>query len=204
MGSATGREASRVSAAGSAANRASTAIDRHCGSPGHLRLRLRAQTNSIAGRPDRAVVGKRTFWLGRAAPSRRVFDGGCLDETVSRFRSHGSQGLLRFAHALDNLAAATRRRPSPGECQYPVLPLGDDGLAQNNFDPLRVDCGALDRVSYVILGRRVPLQTASLFVLRDRLVGAENAVVDVMVVDRDCCLNRQMRPDCARNPVFDL
>ncbi len=31
--------------------------------------------------------------------------------------------------------------------------------------------------------------------LRDRLVGAENAVVDVMVVDRDCCLNRQMRPD---------
>ena len=40
--------------------------------------------------------------------------------------------------------------------------------------------------------------------LRDRLVGAENAVVDVMVVDRDCCLNRQMRPDRARNPVFDL
>ena len=87
------------------------------------------------------------------------------------------EGLLRFAHALDDLAAATRRRPSPGECQYPVLPLGDDGLAQNNFDPLRADCGALDRVSYVLLGRRVPSQTASLFVLRDRLVGAENAVV---------------------------
>ena len=112
--------------------------------------------------------------------------------------------MLRFAHALDDLAAATRRRPSQGECQYPVLPLGDDGLAQNNFDALRADCGALDRVSYVIPGRRVPSQTASLFVLRDRLVGAENAVVDVMVVDRDCCLNRQMRPDRARNPVFDL
>ena len=53
-------------------------------------------------------------------------------------------------------------------------------------------------VSYVILGRRVRSQTASLFVLRDRLVAAENAVVDVMVVDRDCCLNRQMRPDRAR------
>jgi hypothetical protein len=56
----------------------------------------------------------------------------------------------------------------------------------------------------VARGRRVPSQTASLFVLRDRLVGAENAVVDVMVVDCDCCLNRQMRPDRARNPVFDL
>ena len=33
------------------------------------------------------------------------------------------------------------------------------------------------------------------------VVGPENAVVDVMVVDRDCCLNRQMRPDRARNPV---
>ena len=36
----------------------------------------------------------------------------CLDETVPRFRSHGSPGLLRFAHALDDLAATTRR-PSP-------------------------------------------------------------------------------------------
>src|SRR5271165_1732340 len=45
---------------------------------------------------------------------------------------------------------------------------------------------------------------ASLFVLHNRLVAAEDAVVDVTVVDRACCLNRQMRPDRARNPVFDL
>ncbi len=107
--------------------------------------------------------------------------------------------MLRFAHALDDLAAATRRRPSPGECQYPVLPLGDDGLAQNNFDPLRADCGALDRVSYVILGRRVPSQTASLFVLRDRLVGAENTVVDVM--GRGCNVAVQYG---ANQPEYDL
>src|SRR5208337_6876 len=32
---------------------------------------------------------------------------------------------------------------------------------------------------------------------------AEDAVVDLII--RDCaCLNRRMRPDCARNPVFDL
>ena len=37
---------------------------------------------------------------------------------------------------------------------------------------------------------------ASLFVLRDRLVGAENAVVDVMVVDRGDAL----RPVCERAP----
>ena len=35
----------------------------------------------------------------------------CFDESVSRLRSHCSQGLLRFAHARDDLAAATRRRP---------------------------------------------------------------------------------------------
>jgi len=45
---------------------------------------------------------------------------------------------------------------------------------------------------------------ASLFVLHNRLVAAEDAVVDVTVVDRACCLNRKMRPDRARNPVFDL
>ncbi len=77
-------------------------------------------------------------------------------------------------------------------------------LGQKDLDPSSTDRGALDRLSHVILGRRVPSQTASLFVLRDRLVGAEDAVVDVLVVDRVCCLNRQMRPDRARNPVFDL
>src|SRR5208337_4818805 len=45
---------------------------------------------------------------------------------------------------------------------------------------------------------------ASLFVLHNRLVAVEDAVVDVTVVDRACCLNRKMRPDRARNPVFDL
>src|SRR5271166_5439563 len=35
---------------------------------------------------------------------------------------------------------------------------------------------------------------ASLFVLHNRLVAAEDAVVDVTVVDRACCLNRKMRP----------
>ena len=39
----------------------------------------------------------------------------CFDETISRLRSHCSQGLLRFAHALDDLAATARRCPSPGE-----------------------------------------------------------------------------------------
>ena len=111
--------------------------------------------------------------------------------------------MLRFAHALDDLAAATRRRPSPGERQYPVQPLGDDRLVQKDFDPRRADRNALDRVSHILLVRRVRSQTVSLFVLRDRLVAAEDAVVDVIVRDR-ACLNRRMRPDCARNPVFDL
>ena len=69
--------------------------------------------------------------------------------------------------------------------------------------PLRADRGALDCVSHIVLGRRVPLQTASLFVVRDRLIAAEDAVADVTVVDR-ACLNHQMRRDRARNPVFDL
>ena len=56
--------------------------------------------------------------------------------------------------------------------------------------PLRADRGALDRVSHIVLGRRVPLQTASLFVVRDRLIAAEDAVADVTVVDR-ACLNHQ-------------
>ena len=76
-------------------------------------------------------------------------------------------------------------------------------IAQEDIDPLRADRGALDRVSHIVLGRRVPLQTASLFVVRDRLIAAEDAVADVTVVDR-ACLNRQMRRDRARNPVFDL
>jgi hypothetical protein len=41
---------------------------------------------------------------------------------------------------------------------------------------------------------RVRSQTASLFVLRDRLVAAEDAVVDVIIRDF-ACLNRQMSPD---------
>src|SRR5271166_6625369 len=51
--------------------------------------------------------------------------------------------------------------------------------------------------------RRVPSQTASLFVLRGRRVSPEDAAVDVAVLDR-ACPTRQMRPDRARNPVFDL
>ena len=66
--------------------------------------------------------------------------GRHIHRRLGRAQSGAGRALqLRFAHALDDLAAATRRRPSPGECQYPVLPLGDDGLAQNNFDPLRAD-----------------------------------------------------------------
>jgi hypothetical protein len=42
-----------------------------------------------------------------------------------------------------------------------------------------------------------------LFILRDHLAAAADAVVDLAVVDR-ACLNRQMRPDRARNPVFNL
>ena len=44
----------------------------------------------------------------------------------------------------------------------PVLPLGDDRLVEKDFDPRRADRGALDRVSHIILGRRVRSQTASL------------------------------------------
>ncbi len=44
---------------------------------------------------------------------------------------------------------------------------------------------------------------SSWFELRDRLVAAADAVVDVTAVDR-ACPTRQMRPDRARNPVFDL
>ncbi len=71
------------------------------------------------------------------------------------------------------------------------------------FDLRCADRGALDRVSHIILGRRVPSQTTSLFALRDRLAAAEDAVVDVTVDDR-ACLNRQMCPDCLRNPALDL
>ena len=49
-------------------------------------------------------------------------------------------------------------------------------------------------LSHIILGRLVPSQTTSLFALRDRLVTAEDAVVDV-TVDERACLNRQMRSD---------
>ena len=103
-----------------------------------------------------------------------------------RLRSHCSQGLLRFAHALDDLAATARRCPSPGERQYPVLALGDDELAQNNFDSRRANRRVLDRVPHILLGRRVPSQTASWFELRDRLVAAADAVVDVTAVDCAC------------------
>ena len=39
--------------------------------------------------------------------------------------------------------------------------------------------------------------------LRDRLNAAEDAVVGATAIDR-VCLTRQMRPDRARNPVFNL
>ena len=78
----------------------------------------------------------------------------CFDETISRLRSHCAQGLLRFAHALDDLAATARRCPSPGERQYPVLALGDDGLAQKDFDSRRANRRALDRVPHILLGAR--------------------------------------------------
>jgi len=144
-------------------------------------------------------------WAGsnRSSSSQRWAVAQCFDETVSRLRSHGSQGLLRFADALDDLAATARRCPSPGERQHPVLTPGDDGLAQKDFDSRRANRRALDRVPHVILGRWVPSQTASWFKLRDRLVAAADAVVDVTAVDR-ACPTRQMRPDRARNPVFDL
>ena len=62
-----------------------------------------------------------------------------------------------------DLAATTRRGPGPWERQRAVLPLGEDRLAQNNFDPLRADRGALDRVSHILLGRLIPSQPTSLF-----------------------------------------
>jgi hypothetical protein len=106
-------------------------------------------------------------------------------------------------HQFDPCIATARRCPSPGERQYPVLALGDAGLAQKDFDSRRAGRGALDGVPHILLGRRVPSQTASWFALRDRLVAAADAVVDVTAVDR-ACPTRQMRPDRARNPVFDL
>src|SRR5208337_2473400 len=94
-------------------------------------------------------------------------------------------------------------QPHTARTSYPVLPLGDDRLVQNNFNPRRADRGALDRVSPVLLGRRVLSQTARLAMLRDRLNAAEDAVVGAIAIDR-ICLSRQMRPDRARNPVFNL
>src|SRR5208337_3806765 len=44
---------------------------------------------------------------------------------------------------------------------------------------------------------------ARLAMLRDRLNAAEDAVVGATAIDR-VCLTRQMRPDRARNPVFNL
>ena len=81
--------------------------------------------------------------------------------------------------------------------QYSVLALGDDGLAQKDFDSRRANRRALDRVPHILLGRRVLSQTASWFELRDRLVAAADAVVDVTAVDR-ACPTRQMRPDRAQ------
>jgi len=92
---------------------------------------------------------------------------------------------------------AARPIIATGTRGYPVQPLGDDRLVQKDFDPRRADRNTLDRVSHILLVRRVRWQTASLFVLRDRLVAAEDAVVDVIIRDR-ACLNRRMRPDCAR------
>jgi hypothetical protein len=76
-----------------------------------------------------------------------------------------------------DLAATTRRRPSPRQRQYPVLPLSEDRLVQNNFNPRRADRDALDPVSHVLLGRRVLSQTARLAMLRDRLNAAKDPVV---------------------------
>ena len=122
--------------------------------------------------------------------------------------------ILTFSSVLNNLDRRTTARgprrsarrsesASPGERQHPLLTPGDDGLAQKDFDSRRANRRALDRVPHVILGRWVPSQTASWFKLRDRLVAAADAVVDVTAVDR-ACPTRQMRPDRARNPVFDL
>ncbi len=44
--------------------------------------------------------------------------------------------------ALAFLAATTRGRPGPWERQYPVPPLGDDGLGQKDLDPSSTDRGA--------------------------------------------------------------
>ena len=81
----------------------------------------------------------------------------------------------------------------------PVQP--EVGFVVHSADYRRPETVAVnDRLS--MTSSRVPSQTASLFVLRDRLVGAENAVVDVMVVDRDCCLYSRMRPDADGGQVL--
>ena len=54
----------------------------------------------------------------------------CFDETVLGLRSHCAQGLLLFAHTLDDLAATARGRPGPGKGQYAFLPLRDDRRTQ--------------------------------------------------------------------------
>ena len=101
----------------------------------------------------------------------------------------------------------SRRRHEDGRLQGSVNPRSSPSATTDSLRRIsirvRADRNALDRFSHVILGRRVPSQTASLFVLRDRLVGTEDAVVDVLVVNR-ACPTRQMRLDRLRDPVFDL
>ena len=65
-------------------------------------------------------------------------DGDLMGDGVNiaaRLEGIAEPGAPRYA--LDDFAAAARRRAGPGERQYPVLPVGDDRLAQNNFDPRR-------------------------------------------------------------------
>src|SRR5271166_53979 len=87
--------------------------------------------------------GKSAWWSERKS-----------NAALAKIRFGGSVGIQSTMSCLTNRARGARvrawssiasdvSRPSecsirvPGECQYPVLPLGDDGLAQNNFDPLR-------------------------------------------------------------------
>ena len=62
-------------------------------------------------RIERPLLPSRTasnsmVWAGSNRSSSSVAQ--CLDETVSRFRSHGSQGLLRFASRANTRLEAAR------------------------------------------------------------------------------------------------